>query len=618
MKKWFLAIILSGGFLTFPLKGTGQTRLDITDWGASGGDHSNVLPAVRKILEYCRGKKDVTVSFPKGRYDFWPMSAGSENQAIGFDIRNMENLTIEGNGSEFVFHGRMQIANVDSSAGIVFRDFSVDWDRPYISQAEIVRSEENYLDVRIDRRQYPYVIENSKILFTGEGWKLPVISVYNNLFDKVKKEIVYKTWDHPLGTIFEQRAEEIGSGIVRFHGEVPFRPDPGTLVSLFHERYAVEGFKLLNSKDILLKNLKIYHALSHGILGIRTENISLDNASMTVNDSKGRVFSILADASHFINCKGVIKIENCAHTGQGDDFVNVRGTNAKITRILNPTTVEVVDSRGYTVAGDEVWFVDQVTTLRREVRTVKSMTPVYENGRPVAHRLEFIGELPPSLKENDFIENKSWSASLELRNCRILKRHRARGILVTTPRRAVIEDNYFRSAGTAILVEGDLDYWHESGAHEDLLIRNNIFDDCLTSGNFSGSRAEWGEAVITITPSHKPRSEHEEPYHKNIRIQNNVFRVFDAPIVRARSVRKLDFSGNQVVKTFTYKPYTWQKSAFLLDGCREVTIRGNQIDPAYTTRDILIEHMKKSDVTFDRSQGFTLDFLVGINTYHSW
>lgn len=339
---------------------------------------------------------------------------------------------------------------------------------------------------------------------------------------------------------------------------------------------------------------------------------------MMVNNAKGRVFSIIADASHFVNCKGVIKVENCAHTGQGDDFINVHGRHVVIMHMPDEKTIEVKTDGRYITPDDEIWFIKQETAQRGEIRLVESITPIKKDNKVIAFRISFTQPIPKGIKTGDFIENRTWAAGLELRNCQILKRHRARGILVTTPKEVIIENNYFRSAGTAILIEGDMDYWYESGANNNVLIRNNVFEDCLTSGNAHGSRGEWGEAVITITPSHKPQDTQAEPYHKNICIRNNIFKVFDAPLVRARSVRNLSFTGNEIIKTYTYKPYTWQQSAFLLDGCRNVVIKDNQLDKAYTTRDILIEHMKKSDVKVAKEERFHLDFLKDINTYHIW
>jgi glyoxylase-like metal-dependent hydrolase (beta-lactamase superfamily II) len=49
------------------------------------------------------------------------------------------------------------------------------------------------------------------------------------------------------------------------------------------------------------------------------------------------------------------------------------------------------------------------------------------------------------------------------------------------------------------------------------------------------------------------------------------------------------------------------------DGCRETLIRDNRLDDYYTTRDILIEHMRKSGMKADRI--FRIDFVKGINIY---
>lgn len=594
-----------------------QKTLSITDYGYNPDRHENVIPALNKAIEDASKHETVIISFPQGRYDFWPSTSTARGVTIGLNLRNLNNVIIDGNGSEFIFHGRMQIARIDSCENVVMRNFSVDWDRPYISQAIIEEVTDDFLDVHINREEYPFIIERDTIFFFGENWKLPVLETYNNLFDKDTKEIVYNTWDNPLGDIFTQKAEELSNGIVRFHGQTKYKPEKGTYVALYHERYAVTGIHIANSKDITLLDLTIFHALSNGVYGERTENITMDNASMTIHPDKDRVFSTIADASHFTNCKGLIKVLNCAHTGQGDDFINVRGTNAQISRIVDDRTMEV-STRAHTMhMGDEVWFIDKASSQRGETAQVELREPLYEDNQLTGYRLTFTKSLSNSINVGDFIENKTWSPDVEIRNCHILKKNRARGILVTTPKDVTIADNYFRTAGTAILVEGDLDFWFESGAHNNLRIFDNIFEDCLTSGNRDESRGQWGDAVITITPSHKPQSEKDEPYHKNIHIYNNTFKVFDAPLVRARSVRNLTFTKNNIEKTYTHPPYAWQKTGFMLDGCRDVFISDNIIDKNYKTTDIAIEHMKKSDIKTDV---FTIDHLDQnkVNTHLEW
>lgn len=551
------------------------------------------MPALKNALEYCKEHPGTTLVFPNGRYDFWPSKdVGSENN-IGFDMQDIKDFTLEGDGSEFVFHTWMGVANVDRCSNIVFRNFSIDWDRPWISQAEIVCCTDNYLDVQIDRKEYPYIIENKRICFIGEGCRLPILNNYNNLYDKVRKEILYNTWDCPMGNFFESDTEELDNGVIRFHTKCPQQPEAGTVITLYHAHYGISGFLFKHSKDIVLENIQIYHTIGNGVWGVRTENITMNNTSVMANRAKGRVFSSVADASHFTSCKGKIVIENCAHTGQGDDFINVHGRNLIITKVLDSKTLEVKSVKEEVVSDDEVWFIDKIRAQRGEVRTITAVTPSETEEHYI---VSFDKDIPKSAKIGDFLESKTWTPSLTLRNCRILKQNRARGMLVTTPKEVKIENNYFRTAGTAILIEGDIDYWLESGATNNVQIRNNTFEDCLTSGNAHGSRWEWGDAVITITPSHQPADATMQPYHKNIHITNNVFKVFDAPLLRARSVDGLVFSNNEIIKTNTYKPYTWQKAAFSLDGCRKVRIESNVLDKDYVTRDIVIEHMHKSDI----------------------
>jgi len=285
----------------------------------------------------------------------------------------------------------------------------------------------------------------------------------------------------------------------------------------------------------------------------------------------------MADAFHFINCKGLIKVINCAHTGATDNFINIHGIYTEIDSIVDDYSIITTQVRNIR-PGEDIWFVNPVLCQRSEPRTIRFKQPLMREGRIVAASVILTEPIPEGVQTGDYIENKSWNPRVEIRNCRIPKSCCARGILVTTPEKVVIEDNYFQTAGTVILIKGDLDYWFESGANTDVSICNNVFEDCLSYGSISKDKWEWGEAIITIIPSHHPQNENSEPYHNNIRIVNNTFKTFDIPLVCARSVRGLTFSNNNVLRTYTYKPFTCQKFSFRLDGCRDVIITGNSID----------------------------------------
>ena len=94
------------------------------------------------------------------------------------------------------------------------------------------------------------------------------------------------------------------------------------------------------------------------------------------------------------------------------------------------------------------------------------------------------------------------------------------------PGKVIIENNVFESSGSAILIAGDANAWYESGAVRDVLIRNNDFRYPCNSSIY-----QFCEAVISIDPE-IPTSEQKYPYHRNIRIMDNTFHLFDYPILR--------------------------------------------------------------------------------------
>ena len=574
----------------------GQERLLITDFGVQPNGKENAAVAVQAAVAIARQKESATIVFPKGRYDFYVDKEKGVND--GFHLPSVKNLTIDGQGSEFVFHGFMGIASLGRSENITFTDFTVDWDKPVIVQGEVVAVIDDTLDIHFDPKDYAFEIEEEKLVFPGEGWRGTTPGRYN-LFDPKTKEMLYRTRDYAMGyNYFANKAENIGNDTVRIHAKPDYRPPVGTVITIWFDaslrRY---GFNIQSSKDITIRNVVIYHAFGLGVIAQRTENLTLDAVDCRANDAKGRFFSVGADSFHLNNMKGLVKVENCEHTGMGDDFLNLHGKNMMIHRRIDDRTLEVSreprEAPMYSFAvGDEIWFLDGKTAQRIGEGVIERIEPVRENDKIVTHRLRFAAPVPPSFGDQDArdaIENKTFNAELEVRNCRILKRHRARGILATTPLRTVIENNYFRNSGAAVLIEGDTNFWFESGACGDVLIRDNVFEDCFTSG------PEWGEAVITVTPSFRPQSETDEPFHRNIRIENNTFRHFDPAILFARSVRDLVFRNNTIFRTKSYEPFM-DRPTFLFDGCRNVLLEGNSYGKDVLGKNYAIEHMKPSDI----------------------
>ena len=120
---------------------------------------------------------------------------------------------------------------------------------------------------------------------------------------------------------------------------------------------------------------------------------------------------------------------------------------------------------------------------------------------------------------------------------------------------------------------GDCNGWFETGVCRDVTIRRNTFVNALTS------EFQFTNAVISIYLEIPDLAGQKQLFHggnskKAIRITDNEFRSFDAPILYAKSVDGLLFRGNTIIPTTDYKPYHWNRNRYLLQRVSHVEIQG--------------------------------------------
>ncbi|MFO8026773.1 MAG: right-handed parallel beta-helix repeat-containing protein [Opitutales bacterium] len=164
--------------------------------------------------------------------------------------------------------------------------------------------------------------------------------------------------------------------------------------------------------------------------------------------------------------------------------------------------------------------------------------------------------VPAKLQEKDVIENVTWTPEVLITGCEV-RRTPTRGFLLTTRRKAVIENNtFYRTWMSAILLENDASGWYESGAIRDLTIRNNTFVDCR-------------EPVIHINPRNSVAN---EAVHRNIRIKGNRFKLRDKLAIKAHSTKGLTIKGN----AFYADQELDESEAIRTTDCAEVEIGANE------------------------------------------
>lgn len=569
----------------------GMRGIFVTDFGAKPGSKEDATVAVAKAI--AAAKPGDTVEFPKGEYHFYRdqghqrelylSNSDVENpRRISVLIENKKNIRLEGHGSRLVFHDRVMPFAVLNSQKVTMNGFTVDWDRALMSQGTVRAFDSTGLTLEIDPKRYPYVLENGQLSFTDATWKRRPWGWME--FDPTTRGVAAGTGDSGFidGNLSNAPVTEIRPGLLRFAIASKRGPKVGNVLIIRHGSRDHGGAFIERSKDVVMTNIAFRHTSGLGVLAQYTENLTLKNVDVAPSPQSDQLFAGHDDAFHLSNCKGKIVVDGCHFDGLMDDPINVHGTCIQTTERKSDTIVRAKFMHGQSLGlafadpGDEVSIIDRGPMSSRGTRLVKSIRRISEE----EVEIEFTTPLPSDFKVEDALENLTWTPSLTVRNS-LFGKVRARGILISTPKKVVIENNVFRSSGAAIFVAGDSNGWYESGAVKDVTIRRNQFIDC------NSSSYQFCDAVISIHPEVPQPS--KVPFHRNIRITENVFTTFDPAVLWAISVDGLTFQNNKIIASSTFKSYLGRKEGLTLINCENVKVSGNMLDPLFKGRTALVQ-----------------------------
>lgn len=566
---------------------------DISQFGLKANSKKNASPVVRKaiakIKAECRNGEEVVLRFPVGRYNFhengsdvreyYISNHDQDNpKKVGIALEDMKNLTIDGQGSEFVFYGRMIPVSLLRSENCVLKNFSIDFEQPHIAQVQVIENDPekgitfepaSWVDYRISK--------DSVFEGLGEGWTMRYS--WGIAFDGKTKHVVYNTSDIgcPTKGAFEVAPRRICSPKWK-----DARLVPGTVVAMRGWGRPTPGIFMSHDINTSLLNVKVHYAEGMGLLAQLCEDITLDGFGVCLKgDNDPRYFTTQADATHFSGCKGKIISKNGLYEGMMDDAINVHGTYLKVIKRVDDHTLigryMHDQSWGFEwgCPGDDVQFVRSETMeLIGNQNQITAIRPYDKNEISGAREfsITFKDPIDPTINEKSGfgIENLTWTPEVLFAG-NTIRNNRARGTLFSTPKKTVVEDNLFdHTSGTAILLCGDCNGWFETGACRDVTIRRNRFINALTN------MFQFTNAIISIYPEIPNLKDQQKYFHGGkdggIVIEDNEFDTFDAPILYAKSVDGLIFRNN-VIKTNTeFKPFHWNKNRFLLERVTNVKI----------------------------------------------
>jgi hypothetical protein len=321
-----------------------------------------------------------------------------------------------------------------------------------------------------------------------------------------------------------------------------------------------------DSSDITLKLVDIYHAGGMGVVAQRSSNLTLDHVQVVPAPGSGRVLSTTADATHFANCKGQITMSYCRFTNQGDDATNIHGIYAQITRQISPTEIEVKLKHpqqfgfDFIKPGEKLEFTHGPSMVSYGDNVVKDVQRLNEEYT----RVVLTDPLSKDFTLGDVVSDDMGYPDVTISHCYI-GNNRARGLLLGSRGKIVIENNTFHTPGAAILLEGDARFWFEQAGVRSLVIRDNIFDDC--------NYGTWGNSVIQVGAGIAKNCQAISRYNCNIVIEDNVFQVFDPRIIRGYSVNGLVFRHNTIKESKDYPAQNQGAAPFEITSSDNVKIQ---------------------------------------------
>lgn len=526
-------------------------------------DGEDVTLAVQEALFACAKHPGSTLKLGGGTLHFYPKYALEKEyyisnndysrKSILFPLRDMNGITIDGEGAELLCHGTVLPFVVDHSRDVTIQNLSIDYPHPFFFQARIIESKEDSLELEYDPEEFSAQAKDHAISFFSkeDGWEMEKDRLLVCEFEADTK--APSAYIPPYFAYFPKESDgsflsgmyrylrpvQLGPGRLRLTGDTGCRHKVGNMwVGTFSGRENPGIFGNC-SENVTVRDVTLYHTASMGMVCQLCKNVTMERLKTIVRPGSNRYLSVNADSTHFVNCSGTIRYEGCVFTNMLDDAGNVHGNYMPIVKALDANALLLAfghyQQNGVNLysQGDQVRIVDyQTATPLVACLTVRSSSLI--SSRLLRLELE---EPLPALTEGSLVENLTRMPEVFIHNC-TCGNNRPRGFLVSTWKKAVISHNTFFNMSHAIYIGSEFHDWFESGPVEDVLITKNQFRNSAYTGG----------AVISINPR---IAQGKNMFHRNIRIEGNFFELHEKRFLHACHIDGLVMRENHYVQNDT-------------------------------------------------------------------
>ena len=498
-------------------------------------------------------------------------------RTLGIYMKNMQNCIIEGNGAKFWFEGHMQPLTLTNCENIKVKDLTINWKKPLVAEGIVMDVSDTYIDFYVSSENFPHrILDNVFEFDVGADEWYPLNYRCTMVYEPHYRTVRRNTGDKLLSIEGIEKTDK--KDIYRFLLREPSNVLKGDILVLRHNERYHAGIFTEKCKDISFENITIHSCGGLGCLSQFCENMRYNKIYFVPDRTLGRFVTNGRDDGMHITCnKGKVEISECAFLGLMDDPINVHGCCVTGDELVDGKTIkchyrhpEAMGFSYWAEEGDEIAFINRHNMAR--VGTAKAKLYTLKN------REEFTLEFNEALNDEVLALIKDNSLALDnlTNTCEFVCRNnrfgscRARGLLVSTPKPVLIENNYFESSGSAILLAGDANNWYESGECNDVIIRNNVFTGACLTSNY-----QYCGGIISLCPT-IPNPEIDKPFHKNITIINNTFDTADTPVLYALSCKNLVFKDNTIFKSNAAEKWHNESARISLNYCIDAEIDNNK------------------------------------------
>ncbi len=560
---------------------------------APPADGSDAVPALREALAKCRAGGIGRLVLEPGTWNLHPEKAdgmhrhisnhdpGTKRVAIHLD--GVSGFEIDGGGATLLCHGVLTPIAVDGSTNITIRNLTIDWDKPFHLEGTVMAVGEDFFDVA-------FLPECEVVLRDGRLYGGMAELFFGELQDpgQARQDFQWNYWVDPetkaaaaiqprlsLWNAKRRAFAEITqpeTNRFRIRGAHTVLPAAGSVMvckGMNRPNRLSPAIHLSSVDGVTVENVTIHHAGGMGVIAEDCTDPVLRNVRVALRPGAKSLITTTADATHFVGCRGKVTVEGCLFENMLDDSCNVHGVYAIAEGLVAPDRLAVSFSHfeqlgtAFARPGDRLRLLQRDTLLPYADCAVRGI----ERHNEDYYVLTLDRPMKDAYRTNSSVENLSTHPAFDYRN-NTVRNNRARGILVTSGGKVVIENSRFeRPSMMGVLVEGDNNFWYESGAVGDVTIRSNRFVGLSATA-----------PVFRLAPLQPKETRLQPPYHRNIRILDNTIEAASPLVVDAVRVAGLEFAGN----TVTFANGVGEGPAVKLRACEDASFRGNRFSRPVT------------------------------------